>query len=47
MLLVSSALINPDEKDKAAAIEAEIEQVRKDGGRDAGEAESEGKDAAK
>ncbi|TNY20561.1 Proteophosphoglycan ppg4 [Rhodotorula diobovata] len=45
VLLVSSALINPDEKDKQAAVEAEIEQVRKDGsgareGREAGEAEA-------
>ncbi|BGP42392.1 hypothetical protein JCM10450v2_006486 [Rhodotorula kratochvilovae] len=32
VLLVSSALINPDEKDKAAAVEREIEQVRKEGG---------------
>ncbi|GAA5842263.1 hypothetical protein JCM9279_002834 [Rhodotorula babjevae] len=47
VLLVSSALINPDEKDKAAAIEAEIEQVRKDGGRDAADAVSDGKEAAK
>ncbi|GAA5917541.1 hypothetical protein JCM8208_005069 [Rhodotorula glutinis] len=47
VLLVSSALINPDEKDKAAATEAEIEQVRKDGGKGAGESEGEGKDADK
>ncbi|KPV73460.1 uncharacterized protein RHOBADRAFT_54684 [Rhodotorula graminis WP1] len=47
VLLVSSALVNPDEKDKAAAVEAEIEQVRKDGGMGAEAGEGTGEEADK
>ncbi|BGP12101.1 hypothetical protein JCM10213_005208 [Rhodosporidiobolus nylandii] len=41
LLLVSSALINPDEKDRLAAVEKEIEEVRKEGGLDEEDEEEE------